>query len=133
MIYWFRNIAWLQNIICFFKLDFRLLYNMQKNALLMNKEKERLTSEMRYLHSKGDREANFEKKAKISLKVQRWYTGSEFSDEIIKEAEEIQLTLNAIFRQAEFEDEKNFVVKEPEIISVPKEKQEVSGLGNTVR
>jgi len=106
---------------------------MQKNALLMNKEKKRLISEMRYLHSKKDREANFEKKAKISLKVKRWYTGSEFSDDMVKEAKEIQLTLNAIFRQAEFQKEQKFTRNHPQIVFPIKEKQEVTGLGNTMR
>ena len=46
---------------------------MQKNAQLLRKEKKRIEDEMRFIQTKSDREANFEKKAKISLKVLRWF------------------------------------------------------------
>ena len=99
----------------------------------MNKEKERLTSEMRYLHTKKDRETNFENKAKISLKVERWYRSSQFSGEVVKEAEKIQSIINAIYSQAEYEDKKKFEVKIPEVIIEPRRKKELTGLGATNR
>lgn len=123
----FRNIKY------FWKLDFSLLYEMQHNANVLHQEKRRIEQEMRYLHSKKDRENNFEKKAKISIKVQRWYRETEFSNEKVKEAEQIQIYLNQVFNKAEMLEQEKFETKGPEVVITPEVKQPITGLGGTMR
>ena len=78
------------------------------------------------------RELNFEVKSKISMKVHRWHRKTEFSDEMVQEAESIQKILNQIYYQAEIEDEKK-VFNKPEPIYEPPKPQVMSGLGTTNR
>jgi len=85
------------------------------------------------VRNKKSRELNFEAKASISMKVHKWYRKTEFSDEMVKEAESIQQTLNKIFYKAEVEDEKKFSNNKPEVIQEARKPELVSGLGSTRR
>lgn len=82
--------------------------------------------------NKKSRELNFEAKASISMKVHKWYRKTEFSDEMLSEAESIQNTLNKILYKAEIENNKNKFT-EPEVIQKPREPEVINGLGRTNR
>lgn len=113
-----------KNLWLLFTTDFSRLHELQAELYSESKDGSR---------NRVARELNFEVKSKISMKVHRWHRKTEFSDEMVKEAESIQLILNEIFNQAEVEDEKELFVNEPEVIMAPSKPQVISGLGSTNR
>ncbi len=122
-----------KNICHLLKIDFKLLYETQNDLPVLKREKERSEKETRFLHTKVDREKNFENKASISLKVKRWHSDKEFSDEKIKEAEKIQVVLNEIYYQAEMKEEAEFTGVRPIAVPLVIPKENVIGLGPTSR
>ena len=106
---------------------------MQRSALLRSEEKRRIEQEFRYLHTKSDREANFEKKAKISIKVQRWFREEPFSDAKMQEAEAIQTYLNQLYSKAEQVGQQKFEAEKIEPVVTEEVKKPVYGLGHTVK